>query len=153
MGKGPSVAGCCKEWQEQSHKKCFWSKFLLLSLLPICALVVGLVHFLRSERETVLNKAAEDMTYATNEMVESFGEVGEISLDDLSMLVDNPDLIECVDFPETCPENLRKVQKTFLSMAQLSGWYHQIRYLNSSGWEVVRVNYRDGQATAVYACY
>eukprot|EP00808_Paulinella_micropora_P005776 g28087.t1 len=149
MEKGPSVAGCCKELQEQSNKKCFWSKFLLLSLLPICALVVGLVHFLRSERETVLNKAAEDMTYATNKMVESFGEVGEISLDDLSMLVDNPDLIECVDFPETCPENLRKVQKTFLSMAQLSGWYHQIRYLNSSGWEVVRVNYRDGQATAV----
>lgn len=49
------------------------------------------------------------------------------------------------------PESLKRIQQTFLLMAREYGRYDQIRYIDKTGHEVVRVNYNAGHPTVVPA--
>jgi len=66
---------------------------------------------------------------------------------DLEFVAESPLLKHFLSQPT--PDNLRRIQQTFLLMSMEYGRYDQIRYIDTTGHEIIRVNYNDGQATVV----
>jgi diguanylate cyclase (GGDEF)-like protein len=66
---------------------------------------------------------------------------------DLRLVAQSPDLTDYLDQPDAA--RLRRVQQLFLLLSATYGRYDQIRYLDATGQEVIRVNYTEGQALVV----
>lgn len=66
---------------------------------------------------------------------------------DLKFVAESPLLKHFLSQPT--PENLKRIQQTFQLMSLEYGRYDQIRYLDRTGREVIRVNYNNGQPAVV----
>ena len=66
---------------------------------------------------------------------------------DLKFVAESPLLKHFLSQPT--PDNLRRIQQTFLLMSREYARYDQIRYIDTTGHEIIRVNYNDGRPTVV----
>ncbi|GAB6054424.1 hypothetical protein JCM17960_32440 [Magnetospira thiophila] len=120
----------------------------LLYFLPITAGLIGIfLLYEASEHEQniamrLTNERAQLQLYKT--LMERDL---EILVGDLFVLADSSDLRRMVDDPTE--EHRRELEHRFLNFASDRRQYDQIRYLDETGQEVVRVNYNDGRPSGV----
>ena len=63
---------------------------------------------------------------------------------DIGILAKLPSLIDYIEQPNA--ESLAKTTQTFTTFAEQYRRYEQVRYLDSNGQEIIRINYNDGKA-------
>ncbi|MCP4128152.1 MAG: PAS domain S-box protein [Gammaproteobacteria bacterium] len=120
--------------------------------LPLCAVltVVGSMHyytFYTTERNTIEASESLNVNLAKHTIVSDISSV----ISDLLFLAKHVE-------EQGLPDDLtyfdeKQITKEFLVFAEKKGLYDQIRYLNSSGMEIVRVNFSGGEPVRVVRRY
>lgn len=124
------------------------AKLFLALYLPMALVLTGLVYgTLRIDAEIGLQalraQEAGEVKLAGQILTHDFEEVAA----DLRLLSRTPALKHFLDTGS--PEEKQRLTAQFLDMSQEKRHYDQIRYLDSSGMETIRVNLVDGKAEAV----
>ncbi|MHC4714719.1 MAG: hypothetical protein ACYTAN_15865, partial [Planctomycetota bacterium] len=122
--------------------------FLVFSTCVLSALVVfGCRAIYRSQKNQVLAEIAGRATgrvlYQRNALLFDLSEV----VDDLAILTEQPSVKRFLD--QSTAQSREEVQKQFLLFSRRRERYDQIRIIDATGMEVVRVNYNDGSPAVV----
>jgi PAS domain S-box-containing protein len=116
--------------------------------LPICLvlLIIGSMHYYTyytTERSSTESIESLNVDLAHRMIMEDVDDV----IRDLRFLAEH---IERQGLPEALPwTREQRIAEEFKVFAKNKGLYDQIRYLDSSGMEIVRVNYNDGDTKVV----
>jgi nitrogen fixation negative regulator NifL len=120
--------------------------FLLLGIVTCLLLVVGGLHYYYKSRSLLAINSADEST-----SIELGKSSVENSLDtvaaDLLFLAQNSHNLGLFD--SSLPGLRQQLKLQFITLIGQHGEYDQIRYLDGSGREIVRVNYNDGRPYAV----
>ena len=121
---------------------------IFLPLFLISLVVSGGLLYSRHDIEVITRAAAEQNFIAT----QTSGinkHIAEIS-SDLSILVNGRNLDNLWDGDgQPVPKVLREIELDFMTFSRARKRYNQIRILDTTGKEIVRVNYQQGQAEIV----
>ncbi|MCP3670687.1 MAG: PAS domain S-box protein [Gammaproteobacteria bacterium] len=120
--------------------------------LPLCAVltVVASMHyytFYTTERNTIEASESLNVNLAKHTIVSDISSV----ISDLLFLAKH---VEEQGLPDDLTHfDERQITKEFLVFAEKKGLYDQIRYLNSTGMEIVRINFSGGKPVRVVRRY
>lgn len=110
-------------------------KFFLMLVAPLAVLLLATTYFeYRLERLYWKSEQKQEISTIKVDMNSYFYE----SLSDLLVLADHHDL-----FSQTTAAN-RQLAAHFARFAEITQSYHQLRFIDNNGMELVRVNYNDG---------
>ncbi len=126
---------------------------LAVRLSLVCGLLcvgVAYIFFLSSVRTENLAVQKEERRSA-DQLQAIFLDGLDVALGDLNLMVEMLEQPENWSEGELSPAVLGSFEDFFFSLATHRQNYDQIRFLNQEGMEVVRVNWKDGLATAVPA--
>ncbi len=117
-------------------------------LLPICLvlLIIGGMHyytFYTTEHSSIESTESLNVDLARRMVQEDIADVAK----DLRFLAEH---IESQGLPEALPwTREQRIAEEFRVFAKNKGLYDQIRYMDNSGMEIVRINYNDGDVEVV----
>jgi len=122
-------------------------EFTLIFGLFVCLiLIVGWFHYFYASRSLqVVNNASESTSVALGRSSIE-GRIGNVRAD-LLFLAENARNLGLFDSP--LPGLRQQLKLLFLTLIQQHSEYDQVRYLDDSGREIVRVNYNNGRPYAV----
>lgn len=124
------------------------AKLFLATYLPLALILTGLVYgSLRMDADIQLRalqvQETGEVQVSARILSHDFGEIAS----DLLFLSKTPSLMRFIEHGRK--EEKDRVTEQFLNLSQEKQRYDQIRYLDSSGMEVIRVNMADGKAIVV----
>lgn len=121
-------------------------KSFMVCFAPLSAVFLSVVGFLAWESSSVREKAiADDQRFALEKSVSVLRERIDVVISDLLILSESQQL----DAILAGQGNYEQLASEYALFSMRRGVYDQIRYLDSSGQEVVRVNYGSGIPFAV----
>jgi hypothetical protein len=132
---------------KKERKRTELTKYLILFLAAVIILV-GSTTFVIYQSEVSKEKAIlatnelDNVNFQAKIIVNNFGSI----VSDLKILSEGKELISYLDGEEVSPQ---KTAEVFLSFSNRKRIYNQIRFIDESGMEVVRVNYQDGDSIIV----
>ncbi|BBP46123.1 GGDEF domain-containing protein [Thiosulfatimonas sediminis] len=120
--------------------------FIFLLIMGVIAANFSSWYIGQSKQEFASNLARESLSLQIyqNEISKEYDSV----IADLNILGSLP-LLESTESPIENAQIKNKLQKIYLKFAEMRQRYHQIRYLDNDGNEVIRINYENGIATTV----
>lgn len=127
-----------------------WSviKRFLIIFLPLAALLAGILRVLyytevKNERNTVEDKSVHTVDIHMQIIASDL----ELIVSDLMFLSEQNELQRMFERPEA--GHRRALAEEYLSFCARKGLYDQIRFLDETGMEVVRVNFNSGKPSIV----
>lgn len=125
-------------------------RYFLLAFIPSIALVgaiTALIYHFEAKHERLLLRTNESHHVAM--LSKTFADNFKYIVSDLMILAEHHDRLEqSLTGEESARENLAR---DFLSFCKHKGTYDQVRFLDETGMEVVRVNYNNGEPSVVSA--
>lgn len=123
-------------------------KFFLYIFLPwVLAFVAFFTYFYLSETEKVNTHRLANEQLNVNMGARAINQEFQAIMSDLLILARHNAFY--TDRKLLNLEAFRTLQSDFAYFSKMKGVYDQIRFLNTDGLEIVRVNYREGEASAV----
>jgi len=124
------------------------AKFFFALYLPLALALTGLVYGMlkidaNMELQALQARESGEVKLASQILAHDF----EVVAADLRILSKAPSLQHFLD--TSSPKEKQRLTAQFLNMAQEKGHYDQIRYLDNSGMEKIRINLVGGKAEAV----
>jgi diguanylate cyclase (GGDEF)-like protein len=114
--------------------------FILLPLLVLTGMVLYLIYM--TDLNTNISRLKRDALHTINMQREVIASELRSVASDLMTLSEHSDLLRMVDLMDE--ENRRTLAESFLNFSRRKGLYDQIRFLDETGMEIVRVNYNKG---------
>ena len=135
---------------EELSKAGSWgaAKRFLIIFLPLLAAIVGitmLVYYTEVKSDRTINEAREANIVSLQRQVVTSDFKSVVS--DLMILSEKNELRTMLESGEVT--HRRALSEEFLSYSKRKGLYDQIRFLDETGMEVVRVNFNDGKPAIV----
>ncbi len=134
-----------KAWRRPALYRLFLKFFLPLAML----VVVGLLLYGRAEIDSELTRWRSQETLNVGLGVGTLDGNLEAIGQDLAFLSTHTALRQAVETPS--PENLKRLAEDFANFSRAKGIYDQLRWLDETGMEIVRVDAVQGKAQIVSA--
>lgn len=121
--------------------------FFIIFLVTGGLISGGMMVFYRSEIKTLLNKLIVQETYAVELQSQSIGDILDSIFSDLLFISQQNELMEYLANKNQV--SLDKIALEYVVISKLKMIYDQIRFIDSDGLEIVRVNYNQGSPVIV----
>ncbi|MDR3514459.1 MAG: response regulator [Azospirillaceae bacterium] len=131
------------------RSQAYWRPFFALFLPAAILILLGVILYGQAEirREIAQSGSVQRATIAGGSDVLRHN-LRDVTAD-ISFLVRLPSLRRTITDPS--PDNLMSVASNFIAFAETNAVYDQVRWIDETGQERIRVNYADGQGVAVPA--